>query len=926
MPPALQERQTGLSAESADLLLVPDDGRRHDVAGPLAEGPAVARTPSDSSDSRSGRGSRPSSGRDPDSSSDADAPELSARERRRLRRQQQDRRESRDGLDDDLLGDDLAERLNDGVEDAEIEAHVDAEMASELKRLAAEEARRTDAAWATAYPNPPRTGDEGDVSELAGEEVHEDADDRRIARDRAEDERLRLERRRRRQQRRAAHLDDHEVASEQERREVRRQRRHRATGESERAASNMVGWSPRATMTEERAEFWRGVNLNLQRTGFHATRWFRLIDVWKATAAVGLLGVLMMVWMLLSMLSQPTGARAYEQARPDSLVTLDDPMAGYLPPEATQLAPSRPNWLLQPEPVAPVLQPPPITLPESYRPPEASYAPQPYPVQQMPPASELPTPLRIDFEFGSWQPRLGDRPQMLSSLDGRPPLDLSAPARRDGWRHGRPLPAAEPAPVAAYMNRPEVQLTARDLEGWDAIELDPAGRDRLSGRAHFEVRSQWPETTIEGEPTEATLVVQNVGDESVRTLVRLNVQPLERVIATDPEAAVVDGRQLVWLERDWPAGEQRAFTIRLMPDDRRIAATGRIEAVHAFTAYTPVSGDPITRPTPPAPELAGDLMPPFQPQPERSTLEIPEVAMPDVAMPDAALPEFDALPAFDPTARPRPQADDLAQWNSEPAASPGWNAEQPADVGWTPDPKPTAKPAPAVGLGEVAPWTPDGLPAATPPATEPITPWSPDDRSPDNRPPNDWSPEELAGPSQPATERPDGPVRSFGDLPEPAPLQTRDLSGWATDDLSGDGSFTPSAAGLQQPTTTIELAMRMTPTRTRGDEHPIIFEVRNTGAVVADDVQLVVTLPPCLEHPAGVELEVAAGSIATGSSYKTKLTAAAATLGEGTVKAVVRSANAAAREATPRLRVVAEGELRAEVDPVVTNGCECRVQ
>ena len=117
--------------------------------------------------------------------------------------------------------------------------------------------------------------------------------------------------------------------------------------------------------------------------------------------------------------------------------------------------------------------------------------------------------------------------------------------------------------------------------------------------------------------------------------------------------------------------------------------------------------------------------------------------------------------------------------------------------------------------------------------------------------------------------------------------------------------------------------MRMKPTTTLGDRHAVIFEITNTGPVPADNVRLVVTLPPILAHVAGPELELDAGTIRPGGSYKTKLTADVASLGEGQVLSEVKCENAPGREAKPRLRVVRPGELSAAVDPIVTNGCEC---
>lgn len=193
-----------------------------------------------------------------------------------------------------------------------------------------------------------------------------------------------------------------------------------------------------------------------------------------------------------------------------------------------------------------------------------------------------------------------------------------------------------------------------------------------------------------------------------------------------------------------------------------------------------------------------------------------------------------------------------------------------------------------------------------------LQPWTPD-RSPDATP--DPSPRDLS---------PGGwdPSAAFGDLPEPAPLDAADFGSLAVDDGTLRDDFRPQQPAAV-PQTTLELAVRMTPSQTLGEPHPVIFEIRNVGPVVARDVQLLVTLPTVLTHRNGRVLELSAGDIAPGRSYKTRLTTTADALGEGQLVSRIDSESATPKEAKPRVRIVRVGEVAA-VDPIVTNGCVCK--
>lgn len=171
-----------------------------------------------------------------------------------------------------------------------------------------------------------------------------------------------------------------------------------------------------------------------------------------------------------------------------------------------------------------------------------------------------------------------------------------------------------------YASRRNQQLTEFDITPLpSATSATPSASDNWrSEGVGFAVMSNWPRGSAAGVQSEFQLIVRNMtGNAAEHVRIRQTVHPIERVLDVAPAAGVV-GNQFIWDEIDWPAGEERVYSLSVVPDTRSVFGTARIEILaQAGSATTVVEAAAPVRRMNLVP--SGDLLP-DDPEPYQSRI------------------------------------------------------------------------------------------------------------------------------------------------------------------------------------------------------------------------------------------------------------------------------------------------------------------
>lgn len=361
--------------------------------------------------------------------------------------------------------------------------------------------------------------------------------------------------------------------------------------------------------------------------GLHWVRlsWTPHYLVWRAATTCGVLGMVFAVLTMLNM-SQPKKAAAKAQEQP-----------------AEQLVPAQ-NFELrwqdvpinesdvQPSFMNPAAVSGPATMTPALATDFSAPAADTYQIAPQVPAPRMFRPDivvafdRLRTTDHTWWPTRMNISSLDTIADALPDGSVKLPYI-PGWFTPTPgarrpslatLGIAQVTPYAANMG---VILTSNQLV--DAVRSDDEPPKMASKRTFrpvgFEVTNRWPAEVKPGKAALCELIVRNTTGQHIDQVRILQaIEPFERVTSTSPSAGIVDG-QLIWDESDWPAGEERVYTMTVVSDVRPIRGLTSVEVLNSLSVASTVitSASPYMQPTEIQPSYTrprdSDLLPPDDP-------------------------------------------------------------------------------------------------------------------------------------------------------------------------------------------------------------------------------------------------------------------------------------------------------------------------
>lgn len=347
--------------------------------------------------------------------------------------------------------------------------------------------------------------------------------------------------------------------------------------------------------------------------------------VWRATTVCGVMGMVFTVLMLLSGID-PNPASATNGESPSKAMVAAD-----------RLHEQQPQYPIVDATQRPLASSPAFAAPAFATPPASDFS---QPLYDLPKPSLGVVMNTLRDATSSWS-----RPEMVVSQLSALPDILPAAAVQvpyvEGWFTGDPnvrrrsLIARNVAAVTPYSAVLGVVLTSAQLI--DTVRPDdtaPKMANATSTRnASFMVNNHWPDEVKLGKPAVCEVIVRNTSGQHVdQVRIQQTVYPFERVTGTWPSAGVVD-ESLVWDESDWPAGEERVYTMTVVSDGRPIAGRTTVEILNALaTATTTIASTlrPNNFGTLPVDNRPLDASPPSRPMPRNTPQPLP----PDSDWPD----------------------------------------------------------------------------------------------------------------------------------------------------------------------------------------------------------------------------------------------------------------------------------------------------
>lgn len=350
----------------------------------------------------------------------------------------------------------------------------------------------------------------------------------------------------------------------------------------------------------------------LQQKGFgtalpRGVHWMRLTWcphclVWRATATCGVLGMVFTILMLMNM-----GKPRTVQAKAQEKKIEPTPAALEVVPANNAFEPKWQDYPITETQALPAFAPTQPSVPFTPAMANDFAMPMYRPTIQV-------TFDRLKEVDNSWWPRVMNVSSLNLAADSIPESSVTLPYV-PGWfttepgKQTRSIASLNLYEVTPYSTQFGVILTSSQLvDSVRAADTAPAMATTYSSRpVGFEVTNRWPLEVKPGKAALCEVIVRNTSGQHIdQVRIHQSVQPFERVTSTSPPAGIIAG-ELVWDESDWPAGEQRVYTITAVSDGRKLTGVTAVEVLNSLSVASTVSGTP--RPTTPSLNVPRETQP-----------------------------------------------------------------------------------------------------------------------------------------------------------------------------------------------------------------------------------------------------------------------------------------------------------------------------